>query len=65
MKLSCRDRSDQVQFMKKISQDNDVTNRIGVVYVKKKLGCRHKSDRVRTVTKTSQDNEMSNHTNTI
>ena len=38
MKLSCRDRSDQVRFMKKISQDNDVTNRIGVVYVKNKIG---------------------------
>ena len=36
MKLSCRDQSDRVWFVMKTRQDNDVTNRIGLVYVKTK-----------------------------
>ena len=32
MKLSCCDRSDQVQSKKKTRQDNDMINHIGLVY---------------------------------
>lgn len=32
MKLSCHDQYDQVQFVKKTRHDNDVIDRIGLVY---------------------------------
>ena len=34
-KLSCRDRSDWVQFAMKTRQDNDMTNRTSAIYAKK------------------------------
>ena len=36
MKLSCCDRSVRVWFVKKTSQDNDVTDHIGAVYAENK-----------------------------
>lgn len=37
MKLSYRARYNRVRFFMKTRQDNDVTNRIGVVYAKTKI----------------------------
>ena len=34
MKLSCHDQSNQVQSVTKTRQDNDVSNRISLVYAK-------------------------------
>ena len=34
MKLNCYDRADKVYYMEKTRQENDMTNRIGAVYVK-------------------------------
>ena len=34
MKLSCHDQSDQMSFMTKTCQDNDVTDHINLVYAK-------------------------------
>lgn len=42
----------------KTKQDNDVTDCIGVVYLKTKLGYCDQSDWVRFVMKTTQDNSM-------
>ena len=35
MKMSCHDQSDRVSFVMKKRHDNDVTDHIGMVYVKK------------------------------
>ena len=34
MKLNCYDRADKVYSMEKTRQENDMTNRIGAVYIK-------------------------------
>ena len=43
---------DQVQFMAKIEQDNDVNDHISAVYTETILNCRDRSDRVPNKIKT-------------
>ena len=50
--------------MKKVRQDNDVSDYIGLIYAKKKLSCHNQFDRVRS-TKFRQDNEMTFHTSVV
>ena len=57
--------SNQVSSMKKIRDDNDVTNCTGVVNAENDTNFHDQSDRVSTVTKSRYDNNVTNHTNVI
>ena len=57
-KLSYRDQSDQVQFVTKIRQNNNVIKCTGIVYVKKDTKLSWPTDKVRSMTKTRQDNDV-------
>lgn len=58
MKLSYRDRSEQVQFVTKTTQDNNMTECTGVVYTEKYIELSWLTDRVQSMTKTRQDNDV-------
>ena len=51
--------------MTKTRQDNDVTDRIVVVYVENDTKLRDRWDRVLTMMKTRQDNNVTNRTNAV
>ena len=51
--------------MIKTKQDNNVTNRIGLVYEKPKLNYQDLSDRVQSVMKTRQDNNITDCTSVV
>lgn len=65
MKLSCRDWLDYVNFVKKSRQDNNMTDRISLVYAELKLNCRDLFDWVWFVMKTRVDNKVTNHTGVV
>ena len=59
MKLNCHDRLDQVRFVTKTRQENDVTNCISLLYTETKTKLSRLSDRMWSMVKTRQDNDMS------
>ena len=57
-KLSYRDRLDQVWSMMKTSHDNDVTNRIGLVYAKNNIELSGPIEPSVVYDETIQDNDV-------
>ena len=58
MKLSYRDRSDHVQSVTRTKKDNDVTNRIGLVYAKNNIELSGPIEPSVVYDETIQDNDV-------
>lgn len=51
--------------MTNMRQDNDMINRLGPLYVKKKMNCHKRFDRARYMMKTIHNNDMIDHTSPL